>query len=193
MKRLMGFFLVGLSAFFTGCAGSTQFEISVEGWIATDVDISVGYVRTPEGGLYAWDKRLFPFRSTFYGWENYGPVFPVKKFPEYLLVSWRLPPPGETAYERCQRSYTSGDCDLLPGKELGWRALETGELIGPIKVPINLSSTARAYLDRKGSRYLLRMGVTYGLEKPKLRWILYGNLPDMEGDSTRELTRGGDW
>jgi hypothetical protein len=194
MKRLIAIVCVALGILVMRCSGSTLYQISVEGWIAADVDVSVGYVRTPDGGLYAWDQTLYPFRPHFYGWEGYGPVFPVKQFPEYLLVSWRLPPPGETPYEKCQRSYGSGDCDLLPGKELGWRALETGELIGPIQVPINLSPAAKAFLERKGSSYVLGMGVTYGLQKPKLRWILYGTLPgEKEGAVPRELTRGGDW
>lgn len=182
-----------LSTLVMGCSGSTVREISVMGWIAADVDISVGYVRTPDGGLYAWDEKLYPFRSNFYGWEGYGPVFSVKQFPEFLLVSWRLPPAEETEYERCVRRREGPGCESLPGKELGWRGLETGDLIGPIQVPINLSPTAKAFLNRKGSHYLLRIGVTYGLEKPKLRWILYGNLPEMKSDLTRELTRGGDW
>jgi hypothetical protein len=196
MTRLIKVVFMCLSALAMGCASPTLREISVEGWIAADVDVSVGYVRTPDGGLYAWDEKLYPFRPEFYGWENNGPVFPVKQFPEYLLVSWRLPPPGETQYERCVRRRERQEnrvCESLPGLELGWRALETGQLIGPIKVPINLSQTAKDFLERKGSHYLLRMGVTYGLEKPKIRWILEGKLPEMDGTTTRELTRGGDW
>jgi hypothetical protein len=194
MKRLIAIVCIALGILVMRCSGSTLHEISVEGWIAADVDVSVGYVRTPDGGLYAWDEKLNPFRPHFYGWERGGPVFPVKQFPEYLLVSWRLPPPGETQYERCVRRRGGSTCESLPGKQLGWRALDTGELIGPIQVPINLSPTAKAFLERKGSSYVLRMGVTYGLQKPKLRWILYGTLPgENEDDAPRELTRGGDW
>lgn len=194
-QLLFVFFLIGLTIVFAMVVRSpTIREISVVGWIAADVDVSVGYARTAENGLFAWDKRLYPYRANYYGWEGLGPVFPVKTFPEYLNVSWRLPAPGETPYERCERRLEK-DCNLLPGVAQGFRGLETGQLVGPYKVPVNLSPKAKAYIERRGSYHQLSIGVTYGLAPPKLRWILYGDPEHGKVDvpSHNELARGGDW
>lgn len=173
-------------------------EISIESWIAADIDVSMGYVDADQGaasvGNLRRDARRLPYRENYYGWESGGPVFPIKQFPDYLNVSWRLPAAEETAYERCDRRYEQ-NCNALAGAAQGWRALETGQLIGPFKVPVNLSPKARALINRAGSFHRLTIGVTYGLTPPKLRWILYGDPENGTADipALNELARGGDW
>lgn len=178
--------------------GPTIREISVETWIAADIDVSMGYIDAVQGaafdGNFRRDARRLPYRANYYGWESGGPVFPIKEFPDYLNISWRLPPSEETPYERCDRRYEQ-NCDALAGAAQGWRALETGQLIGPFKVPVNLSPKARTLINRAGSFHRLTIGVTYGVTPPKLRWILYGDPESGKVDipALNELSRGGDW
>lgn len=174
-------------------------EISVVGWVAANVDVSVGYIDGVQGaafsGNFTRDTILFPYRVNYYGWEKNGPVFPIKEPPEFLLVSWRLTPTDETPFEKCARSRLNNDCGSLGGAAQGSRYLETGQLVGPFKVPVNLSPKAKALINRSGSFHRLTIGVSYGLTPPKLRWILYGDPENGKVDipALNELARGGDW
>jgi hypothetical protein len=173
--------------------------LRVSGWIAADVDIAVLYAHAAVGdkifGLYLHDTKPGTYRPKPYDLE-FGGGFNVKEFPDHIFVSWRLPPPDESPYERCvRRAGTAQDCRQFPVVQRLEAVRESGQLVGPFKVPINLSPKAKELIKRRGADNYMVVGVTYGLEPPKLRWILYGDPESGKTDtpSYNELARGGDW
>jgi len=199
-SALLHRFFVSLLGLLTlnACASGGN-SMSLDMWIAADVDIAVAYVHLPDGRLLYRQAVFYPYQPSFPGWQEAGPevLSFVKTLPDHVMVSWRRPPAVETPYERCRRRAEPVEkCAVLSGRD-SWNERDDGELIGPIKVPIRsrLSEEARKLLDRPGTFNTLSLGIGIGLERPILRWRLRGTpawAAPLEG-GVSELGKGGDW